>query len=183
MGMQPVMVQLAVGWRCCSAPVARPRPGVLCGVRLARLPAPVPGRALDLAAMALTPLDLDDIGLTGFGQQTSAFLTLEEQAEHLRAGPRSDSAAVRAALAARLGASLPAQLGLAALSSRLRTFVAPYVIEYASVKEPRRDSPSSRPSPRVDERMCREPASSAIAPRSRASGAPLTAASRTGRWT
>ena len=27
---------------------------------------------LDLAAMALTPLDLDDIGLTDFGQQTSA---------------------------------------------------------------------------------------------------------------
>src|SRR3712207_5843100 len=38
---------------------------------------------LDLAAMALTPIDLDDLGLPGFGQQTSAFLTLQEQADQL----------------------------------------------------------------------------------------------------
>src|SRR5215213_8663158 len=64
------------------------------------------GPQLDLAAMALTPLDLDDIGLTGFGQQTSALLDLEEQvAQYELTGaampnPESDAAEVRAALTA-----------------------------------------------------------------------------------
>ena len=95
--------------------------------------------------MALTPVDLDDIGLTGFGQQTSAFLDLEEQAEQVAhagavdPGMDEERAAVVSGLAAagfqqryqrQLG--LPAHPG--APPSRLRTFVAPYVIEYASVE-------------------------------------------------
>src|SRR5215203_5007615 len=52
--------------------------------RISPLASPVPVAAtLDLAAMALTPIDLDELGLPGFGQQTSAFLTLEEQVEEL----------------------------------------------------------------------------------------------------
>jgi hypothetical protein len=91
--------------------------------------------------MALTPVDLDAIGLTGFGQQTSAFLDLEEQAEQLALAktvdPDVDEEAVVSGLAAagfqrryqrQLG--LPAHPG--APPSRLRTFVAPYIIEYAS---------------------------------------------------
>src|SRR5215212_1387428 len=107
-------------------------------------PSPV-ARTLDLAAMALTPVDLDDIGLTGFGQQMSAFLDLEEQAEQVAhagavdPGTDEELAAVESGLAAagfqqryqrQLG--LPAHPG--APPSRLRTFVAPYVIEYASVE-------------------------------------------------
>jgi arylsulfatase A-like enzyme len=98
---------------------------------------------LDLAAMALTPLDLDDIGLTGFGQQSSAFLDLEEQAEQYALagaampGLASDTDEVRAALsAAGFQRRYQRQLGRpsrpGAAPSRLRTFVAPYVIEYAS---------------------------------------------------
>ena len=114
--------------------------------RISPLASPSPvARTLDLAAMALTPVDLDDIGLTGFGQQMSAFLDLEEQAEQLtlaRAvdpGTDEERAAVVSGLAAagfqqryqrQLG--LPAHPG--APPSRLRTFVAPYVIEYASVE-------------------------------------------------
>src|SRR5918998_6089961 len=59
-------------------------------------PSPVTGTR-DLAAMALTPVDLDDIGLTGFGQQTSAFLDPREQAEQLAhaavVGPGMDTEA------------------------------------------------------------------------------------------
>src|SRR5215208_5959221 len=100
---------------------------------------------LDLAAMALTPLDLDDIGLTGFGQQTSAFLGLEQQAEQYALtgaatpGLASDADQVRAALiAAGFQRRYQRQLGRpsrpGAPPSRLRTFVAPYVIEYASAE-------------------------------------------------
>jgi N-acetylglucosamine-6-sulfatase len=101
-------------------------------------PSPVAG-TLDLAAMALTPVDLDDIGLTGFGQQTSAFLTLEEQAEQLAStanlGMDADALGSRLAAAGfqrryQRQLSLPAHPG--ARPSQLRTFVAPYVIEYAS---------------------------------------------------
>src|SRR5215208_537547 len=114
--------------------------------RISPLASPSPvARTLDLVAMALTPVDLDDIGLTGFGQQTSAFLDLEEQAEQVAhagaidPGMDEERAAVVSGLAAagfqqryqrQLG--LPAHPG--APPSRLRTFVAPYVIEYASVE-------------------------------------------------
>ncbi|MBW3633162.1 MAG: sulfatase [Chloroflexi bacterium] len=101
---------------------------------------PVPvARALDLAAMALTPSDLDDLGLTGFGQQTSAFLTLEEQVEQLAtaASLGMDADAIGSGLAAAgFQRRYQRQLGLpsrpGAPPSRLHTFVAPYVIEYAS---------------------------------------------------
>src|SRR5215218_7123065 len=98
---------------------------------------------LDLAAMALTPVDLDTIGLTGFGQQTSAFLDLEEQAEQLALAktvdPDMDEEAVVSGLAAAgFQRRYQRQLGLpvhpGAPPSRLRTFVAPYIIEYASVE-------------------------------------------------
>ncbi len=113
--------------------------------RISPLASPSPvARTLDLAAMALTPVDLDDIGLTGFGQQTSAFLDLEEQAEQLaRAGavdPGMDEerAVVSGLAAAGFQRRYQRQLGLpahpGAPPSRLRTFVAPYVIEYASVE-------------------------------------------------
>src|SRR5215211_8187386 len=75
--------------------------------RISPLASPVSSTpTLDLAAMALTPLDLDDIGLTGFGQQSSAFLDLEEQVGRYAptgaAVPTrdSDAAEVRAALTA-----------------------------------------------------------------------------------
>ena len=67
---------LALGVSSRTSPLASPMAS----------PAPVI-RTLDLAAMALTPIDLDDVGLTGFGQQTSEFLTLEEQVEQLAAAP------------------------------------------------------------------------------------------------
>src|SRR5215211_6000312 len=100
---------------------------------------------LDLAAMALTPVDLDAIGLTGFGQQTSAFLDLEEQAEQFTRAraiaPSMDedlAVAVSGLAAAGFQRRYQRQLGLSAHPgappSRLRTFVAPYVIEYASVE-------------------------------------------------
>src|SRR5215218_6790636 len=98
-------------------------------------------RTLDLAAMALTPFDLDDVGLTGFGQQTSEFLTLEEQVEQLAAAPSldKDAEAIRAGLSvAGFQRRYQRQLGLPSWPgsppSRLRTFVAPYVIEYASIE-------------------------------------------------
>ncbi len=91
--------------------------------------------------MALTPIDLDDVGLTGFGQQTSEFLTLEEQVEQLVAAPSlgKDAEAIRAGLSgAGFQRRYQRQLGLpsrpGAPPSRLRTFVAPYVIEYASIE-------------------------------------------------
>src|SRR5215212_1206913 len=64
--------------------VASLAPGLALGAysRISPLASPGPvAPALDLAAMALTPFDLEGVGLTGFGQQTSAFLDLEEQAE------------------------------------------------------------------------------------------------------
>jgi hypothetical protein len=98
-------------------------------------------RTVDLAAMALTPFDLDDVGLTGFGQQTSEFLTLEEQVEQLVAAPSlgKDAEAIRAGLSgAGFQRRYQRQLGLpsrpGAPPSRLRTFVAPYIIEYASLE-------------------------------------------------
>src|SRR5918995_1226333 len=123
-------------------------PGLAPGLqsRIVPLASPVSSAPpLDLAAMALTPLDLDDIGLTGFGQQTSAFLGLKEQAEQYAltgaAMPsfESDADEVRAALsAAGFQRRYPRQLGRlprpGAPPSRLRTFVAPYVIEYATVE-------------------------------------------------
>src|SRR5918995_5123350 len=122
-------------------------PGLAPGLQSPIVPVASPvssAPALDLAAMALTPLDLDDIGLTGFGQQPSAFLDLEEQAEHYALagaampGLESDADEVRAALsAAGFQRRYQRQLGRlprpGAPPSRLRTFVAPYVIEYASV--------------------------------------------------
>src|SRR5215210_4235262 len=104
-----------------------------------------PAPPLDLAAMALTSHDLDGIGLTGFGQQTSAFLDLEQQAEQYAltstATPslESDADEVRATLsAAGFQRRYQRQLGRlprpGAPPSRLRTFVAPYVIEYASAE-------------------------------------------------
>src|SRR5215207_8313744 len=102
-------------------------------------PSPV-AWTLDLAAMALTPVDLDDIGLTAFGQQTSEFLTLEEQVEQLAVAPSldKDAEAIRAGLSgAGFQRRYQRQLGLPSWPgsppSRLRTFVAPYVIEYASI--------------------------------------------------
>src|SRR5918998_2401346 len=95
---------------------------------------------LDLAAMALNPLDLDDVGLTGFGQQTSAFLDLEDQVEHyllttaVMPRPDRDADQVRAALSA-AGFERRYQRQLGRLSrpgappSRLRAFVAPYITE------------------------------------------------------
>ncbi len=119
---------LAVGAGSRILPVASP------------IASPVPGApALDLAAMALTPSDLDELGLPGFGQQTSAFLTLEEQAEQLAtsASLGIDADAIGSGLAeAGFQRRYQRQLGLpsrpGAPPSRLRTFVAPYVIEYAS---------------------------------------------------
>jgi len=95
--------------------------------------------------MALTPLDLDDIGLTGFGQQSSAFLDLEDQVKHYArpsaAMPILDSDAneIRAALsAAGFERRYQRQLGRpsrpGAPPSRLRAFVAPYIVEYASAE-------------------------------------------------
>src|ERR671911_1889366 len=123
-------------------------PGLAPGLQSPIVPVASPvssAPALDLAAMALTPLDLDDIGLTGFGQQPSAFLDLEEQAEHYALagaalpGLASDADEVRAALsAAGFQRRYQRQLGRPSRPesppSRLRTFVAPYVIEYASVE-------------------------------------------------
>jgi arylsulfatase A-like enzyme len=123
-------------------------PGLALGAlsRISPLATPGPVAAtLDLAAMTLTPLDLDDIGLTGFGQQTSAFLDLEEQVEqYALAGTatpalNSDESEIRAALsAAGFQRRYQRQLGRPARPgappSRLRTFVAPYIIEYASVE-------------------------------------------------
>src|SRR5215217_8501178 len=112
--------------------------------RISPLASPSPvARTLDLVAMALTPVDLDDIGLTGFGQQTSAFLDLEEQAEQVARAGAVDPGMDADALGSRLAAAgfqrrYQRQLGLpahpGAPPSRLRTFVAPYVIEYASVE-------------------------------------------------
>src|SRR5215210_3175457 len=109
--------------------------------RISPLASPSPvARTLDLAAMALTPSDLDDLGLPGFGQQTSAFLTLEEQAEQLASaanlGMDADALGSRLA-AAGFQRRYQRQLGLpahpGARPAQLRTFVAPYIIEYASV--------------------------------------------------
>src|SRR5215207_510123 len=112
--------------------------------RISPLASPSPvARTLDLAAMALTPVDLDDVGLTGFGQQTSAFLDLEEQAEQVARAGAVDPGMDADALGSRLAATgfprrYQRQLGLpahpGAPPSRLRTFVAPYMIEYASVE-------------------------------------------------
>ena len=82
--------------------------------------------------MALTPIDLDDVGLTGFGQQTSEFLSLEEQVEQLAAAPSlgKDAEAIRAGLS---GAGFQRRYQRQLWASRrgrsrllpARTFVAP----------------------------------------------------------
>ena len=104
---------------------------------------PSPGtRTLDLAAMALTPVDLDDIGLTGFGQQTSMFLDLRGAGRATcRCGgwPRYGYGSCGLGpQRGRVPTPLPATAWSAfpswSLSSQLRTFVTPYVIEYASVE-------------------------------------------------
>ena len=101
-------------------------------------PAPI-AHTLDLAAMTLTPLDLDELGLPGFGQQTSAFLSLEEQVEDpaTAASLGVDADAVRSGLTtAGFQRRYGRQLGLPSRPggkpSQIRTFVAPYVIAYAS---------------------------------------------------
>ncbi|MCD6033662.1 MAG: hypothetical protein K0S78_5848, partial [Thermomicrobiales bacterium] len=119
-------------------------PALSASSRIAPLASPGPAAdPLDLAAMTLTPRDLDGIGLTGFGQQSSAFLDLEEQvAQRARADAEAtsldvDADEIRATLiAAGFQRRYQRQLGLptrpGAPLSRLRTFVAPYVIAYAS---------------------------------------------------
>ena len=117
-------------------------------------PSPV-ARTLDLAAMALAPFDLDDVGLTGFGQQTSEFLTLEEQVEQMAAAPSldKDAEAIRRSGLSVAGFQLPlsaaarASLGAGFASLQLRTFVAPYVIEYASIEGAAAGSATSKPRP------------------------------------
>src|SRR5688572_33219794 len=100
--------------RCLAAIVllvASLAPGLALGAssRISPLASPVPvAKPLDLAAMALTPLDLEDVGLTGFGQQSSAFLDLDEQVEQREleparteaVGPDIDADQLRAALSA-----------------------------------------------------------------------------------
>src|SRR5215212_10115275 len=118
--------------------VASLAPGLALGASQPATPVPV-AASLDLAAMALTPIDLDDLGLPGFGQQTSAFLTLDEQVEQVvdAASLNLDAETINAGLAAAgFQRRYQRQLGLpsrpGAPPSRLRTFVAPYVIEYTA---------------------------------------------------
>ena len=118
---------------------------------------PSPGtRTLDLAAMALTPVDLDDIGLTGFGQQTSMFLDLREQAEQLAdagvVGPGMDTEAVVSGLnAAGFQRRYQRQLGLPPRPGASPPSSAPSSHPMSSnmrrSKAPPPDSPSSRPRP------------------------------------
>ena len=123
MGVQPVMVQLARRVAVLLVLLSTGLgPGVLRGVGLPASPVTSPVEALDLAAMALNPVDLDAEGLSGFGQRSSALLASGEQAEHFVPGLGQDSAAVRAAIAApSLVRRYESELGRAAHSSRLRT--------------------------------------------------------------
>jgi arylsulfatase A-like enzyme len=110
-------------------------PGALRGVGQPASPVTSSVESHDLAAMALNPDDLDAEGLNGFGQQSSALLASGEQAERFVPGLGRDPAAVRAALAAsNLVRRYESELGRAAHSSRLRTFVVSYLLEYASVE-------------------------------------------------
>ena len=87
------------------------------------LASPVPvAETLDPAAIALTPIDLDELGLPGFGQQTSAFLTLEQQVEELSTPPSlgMDAESLRASLTtAEFQRRYERQLGLPPTRARL----------------------------------------------------------------